>query len=183
MTQSDTNPVLIDTAMPPQHPNLEQELEKIHQLIQQVLRIAVGAAIINVLIIVALTIFVNPLFAGKVVVIEVMFGLSALCIGVAVGQKKIMHLLMQAEAIAEFARDQAFVDLNMIRDELVRLRKKLTREVDDSGYTAVGELLKTVSPLVKMFIQKEKNIFRWGLFGWKVAQNAMAVIKQRSNSQ
>jgi len=182
MTQSDVNQVLVESVIPVPF-DLEQEIREKHQLIAHILRIAIGIAIANVLVIVACGIMFSALFAGKLVVIEVMLGLSAVCLGIVFGHGKIMSLLTQAEEVAYLARDQAFVDLNMAREELVRLRHKLRRDTDPEGYGHVNELLKMVSPLVMMFIQKEKNIFRWGMFGWKVAQNAMAVLKQRSSKE
>ena len=182
MTQSDVNQVLIETVIPVPF-DLEQEIRQKHQLIAHLIRIAVAIAIANVLVIIACGIAFSPLFAGKLVVIEVMLGLSAVCLGIVIGHGKIMSLLTQAEEVAYLARDQAFVDLNMAREELRRLRHKLRRDTDPEGYGHASELLKMVSPLVMMFIQKEKNIFRWGMFGWKVAQNAMAILKQRSSKE
>ncbi|HEY9731752.1 MAG TPA: hypothetical protein V6C89_07560 [Drouetiella sp.] len=182
MTQSDVNQVLAETVVPVPL-DLAQEFSTKRQAAEMLIKGAIAAALLNVLAIVALTIFVNPLFAGKVLLIEVMFALSAVCLGIVIGHGKIMTLLTQAEDIAYLARDQAFVDLNMAREELVRLRHKIRRDVDAEGYGHVNELLKMVSPLVMMFIQKEKNILRWGMFGWKVAQNAMAIIKHRAKEQ
>lgn len=179
MTQSEINQVLVESVIPVQL-DLAQEFQRTRQIADQLIKLAVALAVLNAVGIIALAIFVSPIFAGKVVLIEVMFGISAVCLGIVVGHGKIMTLLAQAEEIANLARDQAFVDLNMMRDELVRLRRKLSREVDADGHGAVNELLKTISPVVMMFVQKEKNIFRWGMFAWKVAQNAMAVIKERS---
>jgi hypothetical protein len=182
MTQSDVNQVLTETVVPVPL-DLAQEFSTKRQAAELAIKGLIAAAILNVLLIVALVIFVNPLFAGKIVLVEVMFALSAVCLVIVIGHGKIMTLLTQAEEIAYLARDQAFVDLNMVREELVRLRHKIRRDVDAEGYGHVNELLKMISPLTMMFIQKEKNILRWGMFGWKVAQNAMAIIKQRSKEQ
>ncbi|MBI2812617.1 MAG: hypothetical protein HYX67_17565 [Candidatus Melainabacteria bacterium] len=179
MTQSEVNQVLVESVDPlPFH--VEEVVSRVHQLADHFIKIGCVAAIANLLLIIALVIFVNPLFAGKFLLIEVMVILSALCLAVFKFQGEIMSKLTQAEEIAYVVRDQAFVDLNVARDELRRLRHKLRRDTDDEGYGHVNELLKMISPLVMMFVQKEKNILRWGMFGWKVAQNAMAVIQQRS---
>ncbi|CAN5627838.1 hypothetical protein BH10CYA1_BH10CYA1_43100 [soil metagenome] len=182
MTQSEVNQTLIESVIPVPF-DLEQEIREKHQIIAHILKIAAGAALFNVLIIIACGIVFGPLLAGKLVVIEVMLGLSAVCLGIVVGHGKIMGLLTHAEEVAYMAREQVFVDLNMAREELIRLRHKLRRDTDPEGYGHVNELLKMVSPLVMMFVQKEKNIFRWGMFAWKIAQNAMAVMKQRSSKE
>ncbi|MBS2004543.1 MAG: hypothetical protein U0103_08110 [Candidatus Obscuribacterales bacterium] len=182
MTQSDLNQVIAEPAVP-MPLDLAQEFSSKRQAAETAIKGLIAAAIVNVLAIIALIIFVEPLFAGKVVLIEVMFAISAVCLVIVIGHNKIMSLLTQAEEIAYFARDQAFIDLNTLREELVRLRHKVRRDVDAEGYGHVNELLKMVSPLVMMFIQKEKNVLRWGMFGWKIAQNAMAIIKQRSKQQ
>jgi hypothetical protein len=179
MTQSDVNKVPVETVVPVTL-DLAQEFKEKHRLADQVFKGAIAALICNAAVIMILAFTLGSVFAGKIVLIEVMLMFALICLGIAIGHGKIMDLLTQAEEIAYLARDQAFVDLNMAREELAGLRRKLSREVDDQGYGGVGELLKTVSPLVMMFIQKEKNLFRWGMFGLKVAQNAMAVIKQRS---
>lgn len=182
MTQSDVNPVLTDSAVPLPL-DLAQEFQEKRQTAEIFIRMLIILAVSNVLLIIGLTVFINPLFAGKILLIEVMFGLSAACLAIVFFHGKIINLLTQAEEIAYLARDQAFVDLNMAREELVRLRHRVRRDVDAEGYGHVNELLKMIQPLAMMFIQKEKNIFRWGMFGWKVAQNAMAIIKQRSKEQ
>jgi hypothetical protein len=181
MTQSDVNQVLVESVVPVQL-ELAHEFEKIHKIVNLGLKVALVLAVANAAFILLLALTVNAIFAGKVVLIEVMIGFSAVCLLIVFGYARIMSLLAEAEEIAYLARDQAFVDLNMARDELTRLRRKLTREEDEEGYGGANEMLKILSPLVMMFIQKEKNIFRWGMFGWKVAQNAMAIMKQRSKN-
>lgn len=182
MTQSEVNQTLVESVVPMVAPIgfVEQLIHDKNRLIELIVKVAIGLSITNLLVLLACGIFVNALFAGKVLVIEVMVGVSAVCLTIFKYQPKIMDELTHAEEIANLARDQAFVDLNMAREELRRLRHKLRRDTDEEGYAHVNELLKMVSPLVVMFIQKEKNILRWGMFGWKVAQNAMAVVKQRS---
>jgi hypothetical protein len=181
MTQSDVNKILVESVVPVQIDHAA-EFRKQRRVLEDVIKGAIALGIVNGISILAVAIALNPILAGKIALIEVMLLFSVICLGIAIGHGKIMDLLAQAEEIAYLARDQAFVDLNIARDELAGLRRKLTREVDDQGYGGVSELLKTVSPLVMMFIQKEKNIFRWGMFGLKVAQNAMAVLKQRSKN-
>jgi hypothetical protein len=181
MTQPDVNQVLIESVIPVQL-ELAHEFEKIHKQVNLSLKVALALAIVNAGFILILALTVNAIFAGKVVLIEVMFGFSVVCLLIVIGHVRIMNLLTEAEEIAYLARDQAFVDLNMARDELARLRRKLTREEDEQGYGGANEMFKILSPLVMMFIQKEKNIFRWGMFGWKIAQNAMAIMKQRSKN-
>lgn len=180
MTQSEVTPTLVESTTPVGWFGVEQIALQIHRWADLIIKVSIIGAIVNLLVIVALCFFVSALVAGKIVVVEVMVVLSAICLAIFYYRKLIMSHLTDAEEIAYVVRDQAFVDLNMARQELRRLRHKLRRDTDDEGYGHVNELLKMVSPLVMMFVQKEKNILRWGMFGWKVAQNAMAVIKQRS---
>ncbi len=182
MTQSEVNQTLVETVAPliAELGFVERLIQNKNQLIQHLKKIAIVLSVANFLLLLACGFFISALFAGKVLVIEVMFAISAICLATLWFQPKIMSELTQAEELAYLAREQAFVDLNMAREELKRLRHKLRRDTDDEGYGHVNELLKMVSPLVMMFIQKEKNVLRWGMFGWKVMQNAMAVIKQHS---
>lgn len=182
MTQSEVNQTLVETVAPVVAPLgfVEQVIRDKNKILDLIIKVALVLSIANLLMLFACGFFVNALFAGKVLVIEVMVGISVACLAVFKFQPKIMDELTHAEEIAYLAREQAFVDLNMARQELRRLRHTLRRDTDEEGYAHVNELLKMVSPLVMMFIQKEKNILRWGMFGWKVAQNAMAVIRQRA---
>ncbi len=182
MTQSEVNQTLIETVAPMAAPMgfVEQLIRDKNKTLDLIIKVTVVLSVANLLLLFACGFFINALFAGKVLVIEVMVGISAICLAIFKFQPEIMNELTHAEELAYLARDQAFVDLNMAREELKRLRHKLRRDTDDEGYGHVNELLKMISPLVMMFVQKEKNILRWGMFGWKVAQNAMAVVKQRS---
>ncbi len=179
MTQSDLKQALIESAGPVPLHIVEDIIEKTHLARD---RFALGAIIAAVLETLFLLLCCNfgALFVGKVIVIQVMVSLGVVCLAVFLFRHDILGHLTDAEEVAYIVRDQAFVDLNMAREEMRRLRHKLRRDTDDEGYGHVNELLKMVSPLMMMFIQKEKNVLRWGMFGWKVAQNAMAVIKQRS---
>ncbi|MBS1955483.1 MAG: hypothetical protein JST89_14970 [Cyanobacteria bacterium SZAS-4] len=183
MTQSEVNPTLTESVTSAGWFGVEQMALQIHQWADLVIKVAIVGAIVNLLVIIGVCTFASALAAGKLVVVEVMLGISAVCLAIFWYRKLILSHLTDAEEIAYVVRDQAFVDLNMARQELRRMRHKLRRDTDDEGYGHVNELLKMVSPLVMMFIQKEKNILRWGMFGWKVAQNAMAVIKQRSKEE
>jgi hypothetical protein len=43
------------------------------------------------------------------------------------------------------------------------------------------DLVQHAMPLVQILISKEKNWVQLGLFGWRLAQDAMRVMKQTRN--
>lgn len=122
----------------------------------------------------------DALVAAKILLIEVMVVSALISLVIVLASRQIKHGLSQAEEIAHFASDQAFVELNTARETLAQIRRKLSREEQELASGAIPELLKTVGPFVMLFIQKEKSIFKWGMLGMKIAQNAMALMKERA---
>jgi len=179
MNQLDTSLDAIDhfLNMPLPSETIEAEKEKIRQIL---IRVAIGVAL-NVLALIAVAIMVDPLFSAKILLIEIMLAASLICLGIAFFANDIMDVLKELEALADMSRDQLFVELNMVREQMESLRLRLVHDQQVLQTTsALPDLLKSIGPLAMLLLKRETNPVSWGMVGWKVAQNAMAFFKERT---
>ena len=82
MTQSEVNQALVETVAPVVAPLgfVEQLIRDKNKILDLIIKVAVVLSIANLLILFACGFFINALFAGKVLVIEVMVFTVAWCL-------------------------------------------------------------------------------------------------------
>lgn len=150
------------------------ELKKYAQL-------ALIGVLFNVAVIACFALFANPTMAAKFLLLEVMVVISAICFLVLRYQKDIMDVLEQLELLAELLRDQVFVEMATAREQMEHLRMRLVRDESLLKHSsALQDLIKSVGPIAMLFLQKETSAVRWGWAGLKVAQQAFAFFKERT---
>jgi hypothetical protein len=178
MNQIDYSVEAIDQllSMPMPSETIEAEKEKIRQLLFKV-----GIALLVNVVILILVALKDPPLSGKILLLELMLPTSVVCLAIAYYANPIVDKLQEMELLADLARDQAFVELATIRENMESLRARFVHDEHVlRSSSALPDLLKSIGPLAMLLLKKETSAVQWGMVGWKVAQNAMTFFKERS---
>jgi hypothetical protein len=133
---------------------------------------------LNALIIAGLAFKLGPLPAAKILFIEISLILGFICWIIVIFQKTIVEDLSDLEQLALSGRDEAQLMLRQGRASLYSLRQRLESSLHPEEDHLVT-MVKHVVPFLGLFIAKEKNLFRWGVLGWKIAANAIRMASQQ----
>lgn len=117
------------------------------------------------------------LYIAKIVFIYIALGLTGACAAVLINYRELIFTLRQAEELTNVVRDEAVFQLEALRAMLEDLKKRLFPPTEEQAHASVAELVKSALPVVMLLINKEKNALRWGMFGLKVAREAMDFFK------
>jgi hypothetical protein len=135
---------------------------------------------INVLAIALIGYYYTAIVACKVLFIEITLLLSLLCIGIVLFNRIIQNELIHLEVLAVQGQDEAREILKQGRGALHQIQMKMQETLHPHEEDAMHELFSNMVPMVQLFVSKEKNLLRWGMFSWKVANNAIRLFNSRS---
>jgi hypothetical protein len=136
--------------------------------------------VINALVLAAITYRFGSLVAAKILFIEISLVLGLVCVVISICQKAIHNDLTDLEMHAVHGRDEAALMLRQGRASLYNMRQRLDGALHPDHEDHLADLLSNVAPLVGLFLSKEKSLFRWGMFGWKIVSNAAQLMNQRN---
>ncbi len=137
---------------------------------------------VNALVVAAIAFKFGAIVAAKILFIEVCGVLGLVCLVIAICHKAIHNDLSDLEMHAVLGRDEAAVVLRHGRASLYNISQKLEGTLHPDHEDPMTDLLHNVAPLVGLFLTKEKSLLRWGMFGWRVVNNAMNVLNQRNKA-
>jgi hypothetical protein len=150
--------------------------------LKKYLSIVIVAFAINALIILALVLAFGAMAAAKCLFIEIAVGTGLLFIAIFFFHVDISNLLQALEMLAEEGRDETVVQMRHGRAQLRQISQKLEYTIHPPEHeNAMHDLMQHAMPLVQILISKEKNWMQLGLFGWRLAKDAMRVMKQTRN--
>jgi hypothetical protein len=136
----------------------------------------------NTLVLAAITYQFGALVAAKILFIEVSLILGLICVVIAICHKAIHNDLTDLELHAVQGRDEAALLLRQGRASLYSVRQRLEGALHPEPEDHLADLLSNVAPLVGLFLKKEKSLFRWGMFGWKIVSNAAQLLSQKNKN-
>jgi hypothetical protein len=132
-----------------------------------------------------LTIFatINYLLRGEIiqfakaffVLIAWMLSISALI--VVIHEKSITALMFAVEDEATHGRDESVMLIRAGQAGLRSLNNKLYGLEGAQKTPTASELLRSIGPLALLFLNKERNILRWGMVGAKVATKGVRFVQ------
>ncbi len=145
------------------------------------LMIPVTVLTANAAFIAYLAVKFSPLVAAKILLIEIMLVLGLICLLVFIFRHRLSAELADLEKLAFLGRDEAALLLRQGRASLYTLRQRLeeTSHPHKGHEDHVADLVRNVVPIIGLFINKEKDLLRWGMFGWRIASNAIRLMNQR----
>jgi hypothetical protein len=135
---------------------------------------------INAVAIALIAYYYTPIIACKVLFIEITLLLSLLCIVIVLFNRLIQNELIHLEVLAMQGQDEAREILRQGRGAMHQIQMKMEETLHPHEEDTMHELFSNLIPMVQLFINKEKNLLRWGLFSWKVANNAIRLFNSRS---
>jgi hypothetical protein len=143
--------------------------------LKKYLLIVIVAFAINALIVAALVLAFGAMAAAKCLFIEIAVGTGLLFIGIFFFHVDISNLLKALEILAEDGRDETVVQMRHGRAQLRQINQRLEYTIHPPEHE------NAMHDLVQILISKEKNWMQLGLFGWRLAKDAMRVMKQTRN--
>jgi hypothetical protein len=150
--------------------------------LKKYLLMVIIAFALNAMVILALVLAFGSMVAAKCLFIEIAVGTGLLCVAIFFFHVDISNLLRALEMLAEDGRDETVVQMRYGRAQLRQISDKLERTIHPPEHeNAMHDLVQHAMPLVQILISKEKNWVQLGLFGWRLAQDAMRVMKQTRN--
>jgi hypothetical protein len=148
--------------------------------IQEYLWRPVLALAINALVIGGLWFAQGPMFAAKVLFIEIALIFGLICLGVAFFHRLILNLLEEMAIFAEDRRQEAVLEMRHGREQLMHIRERMENAIHPPpAERPMEDLLHHALPIIQGLLSKEKNWIQLGMFGWRIAQDAMRLFKQR----
>ncbi len=167
------NPDLLEIPEIPEPPDLKKYL-----------KILAGAITVNALIILVIMLKFTPLVAAKCLFIELAGGAGLVFMVIFLVRLDIFHILTKLEDLAEEGRDETVVQMRLGRAQLREVAVKLEHTIHPPQHeNAMHDLLQHAMPLVQILLSKEKNWLQLGMFGWRLAQDAMRVMDQRNQAK
>ena len=152
--------------------------------LKKYLKMAIAALAVNSLIILAIMLKFTPLIAAKCLFIEVTVGAALTCIVVFLFRLDIFHILTLLEDLAEEGRDETVVQMRQGRAQLKEISEKLEHTIHPQQHeSAMRDLLHHAMPVVQILLSKEKNWLQLGMFGWRLAEDAMKLMDQRNSTK
>lgn len=150
--------------------------------LKKYLSIVIVAVALNALVILALVLAFGAMVAAKCLFIEIAVGTGLLFLAIFFFHIDISNLLKALEMLAEEGRDETVVQMRYGRAQLRQISSKLEHTIHPPQHeNAMHDLIQHAMPLVQIVLSKEKNWLQLGLFGWRLAQDAMRVMKQTRN--
>lgn len=122
------------------------------------------------------------LYIAKIVFIYITLGAAGGCAAVLFNYRELIFTLRQTEELINVLRDEAVYQLESLRMMLEDVKRKLFPP-EEQAEANVADLVKSALPVVMLLINKEKNALRWGMFGLKVAREAMDFFKGTSKDK
>lgn len=140
------------------------------------------ALAVNAVIVLAIALYWTPMIAAKCLFVEITVGAALVCIALFLLRADIFNLLAEMEMLAEVGRDETTVQMRLGRAQLRQIAQKIENTVHPpEAENAMTDLLHHAMPVMQILMAKEKNWLQLGMFGWRLAQDAMKVMKQRSS--
>jgi hypothetical protein len=158
---------------------LERKVEQIHRTLESNSLAPVAVLAANSLAIALIAYFFTPIVACKVLFVEITLILSLICLLIVLFNRLIQNELIHLEVLAIQGQDEAREGLRHGRQALQLISKKMDETFhpqDDTLHELYGNLM----PMVQLFINKEKNLLRWGHLSWRVANNIISILNSRS---
>lgn len=122
------------------------------------------------------------IYIAKIVFIYIALGAAGGCAAVLFNYRELIFTLRQTEELINVLRDEAVYQLESMRIMLEDVKRKLFPP-EDQVEANVADLVKSALPVVMALINKEKNVLKWGMFGLKVAREAMDFFKGTSKDK
>lgn len=109
----------------------------------------------------------------KVILAIIMLGAAVAALFVCWKSPVWTEQLLAVENECEQARDSMVVQGTMLRSQLYELHERLTNKQETSEFEAVGKLVVQAKPVVDLFLNKERNLFKWAMTGYKLVNTAI----------
>ena len=129
--------------------------------------------LVNILGIVILITRIQLVAFAKVGFVIVAWWISLIAVILVNHQHNLNALLFTVEEEAGQVRDESVMLIRAGYAGIKSLNRKIHDEQVSDRYSVATELFKSIGPLALMFINKEKNIFRWGKTGLGLAAKGM----------
>jgi hypothetical protein len=118
-----------------------------------------------------IVIFLPLLTAAKIFLIELLIISSLGCwVGIA-NSGRWARQLMALQAECELATNLTFLQGEMIRAQLEEANERIHRQLEPPAMEASETLLKSLQPVMMLFLQKEKSIMKWSMAAVNVGKN------------
>lgn len=135
---------------------------------------------LNACLLAAFFFFKGPLVAAKVLFIEVTVTLALLCLAIAVFHHLIMNMLEELAIFAEDRRVETLFEMRRGREQLSMIARRLENTMRGAEVERpVEDLLHHAMPLVQILLSKEKNWIQLGMFGFRLAKDAMRLFNPK----
>lgn len=114
----------------------------------------------------------------KLLVLGVMLVAGIIALVLVRRSRLLTQELQFAQTEMEMARDQVVLAATLARAQMSNLKDRLTKEPEDERAETIAMIVKALPPVVSMLMAKEKNLFKWGLGGLKLAQSIYKYFKK-----
>jgi phosphate starvation-inducible membrane PsiE len=114
---------------------------------------------------------------AKAIFVFIAWTVSIFALIVVNHEKTINSLLFAVEEEALHTRDESVMLIRAGQAGLRSLSNKFYGEESPDQFFTASELIKSIGPLALLFLNKERNILRWGMVGAKVAAKGIRFMQ------
>lgn len=107
---------------------------------------------------------------AKILLAVTLLVCGLVCLRLIRRSREIQDEMRLAELYMDDARDGVVISAMLARAHLAELKRRLQRDPEEERAVIVSTILKQVAPVVQMVICREKNLFKLGMTGLKIAQ-------------
>jgi hypothetical protein len=136
-------------------------------------------AIMAILILLIFT--VQPIILGKAFMAIFMFLLSTVFIVLIMQCRNMAITLSQMEANMAELRDEVMFNGTLVRAQLSSLNNRLTSKQVISAQDISQQAVKSIGPLLWLFLRKEKSIYQWVIAGMNIGRAVFSYIKKKND--
>jgi hypothetical protein len=167
------------------NPDTESKLASIPEPpdLKKYLRWLIIAFAINLALVVTFNFVFSSIIAAKLVFIEFAALVGLLGFSLLLLRLNLLEALSLLEDLAEQGRNEIVVQMRQGRYQLEQVRLKLENTIHPpESENAMADMIRHAMPLVQILVRKEKNWLQLGMFGWRLAQDAIKAMKQAKNN-
>jgi hypothetical protein len=120
--------------------------------------IAAAAVVVSVLVL-----LLPPLLVAKLSLIVVLIGGGCCCLILSMQAGRFYRTLAGIQQECELATNLTFLQGEMTRAQLEQLSQKLRQATEPQEKEITETMLKSLSPIVMLYLRKEKNLVEWSM--------------------
>jgi len=144
------------------------------------IKLIAAALVVCWMVLASSVVIFSPTFVGiaKFLIINVMIAVSVTAWVLLLTWPQISAALTAVQQECELATNLTFLQAEMARAQLESVNDRIQRAIQPEEVDATQTLLKTISPLVSMFVRRETSVIKWSMAVVDVGKHMMAYFKQ-----